>query len=362
MSLSSDYSLVDRILHYLAFSHPMVQKVMCEIENDLFGNKFKNLKSTRSIFVTGLPRAGTTLLLNLLYRTGEFTTHTYRHMPFILSPLLWSKISQPFKKEGKFKERAHGDGMTVSFDSPEAFEEIIWLAYLRKNIVHADQLSPLGPRDINTEFADVMQTSIQKLAYLATDPESSSVIPRYLSKNNANISRIEVLTRLFPDTTIVVPFRQPLAHVSSLMKQHERFTAEHGKDRFSKNYMKWLGHYEFGENFKPINFGGWLDNNAVPSQIDQDFWLQYWTAAYRYVISKNNEQIVLVDFDQLLATDKSTLKRIAERLELNNKTTFIQGGEILRAPTTQPISSTNCSEAIRSAAQEIHEQLKALAI
>jgi hypothetical protein len=360
--LSGDYSLVDRALHHIAFCHPAVQRALSDIENDLFGGKFKEIKPERAVFITGLPRAGTTMLLNLFYRTDEFVAHTYRHMPFILSPLLWAKISRPFKRRAELKERAHADGVMISFDAPEAFEEVIWLSYLRNTIVQTDRLSPLAVGDVSAEFYEKLQDSMQKLIYLAGNAGSSAVAPRYLSKNNANISRIEVLAQLFPDATIVVPFRHPLAHAGSLMRQHERFTVEHGRDRFAKNYMEWLGHYEFGDNFRPINFDGWLDGVEIQKQIDLDFWLRYWTVAYRYVLDNGGEQVVLVNFDQLLSDSGAVLGRISDRVGLNSRSTFIQGEEILCAPATKALDPADVSSESWSAAQELHTQLEQQAI
>jgi hypothetical protein len=281
-------------------------------------------------------------------------------MPFILAPLLWSGIARPFRQRVEPKKRAHGDGMMISLDAPEAFEEVIWLAYLRNSIVRPDRLLPLTVADISAEFISGMRVAMQKLIYLAVGP--SSVTPRYLSKNNANISRIDVLAELFPDATIVVPFRHPLAHVSSLQRQHEHFNVEHGQDRFAKKYMEWLGHYEFGENFRPLNIDGWLDAVAIPAQINAEFWLRYWTAAYRHVLDKSGEQVVLVNFDRLLVDGNAVLGRIAERVGLDHRSIFIQGEEILRAPTTRVPDTLDVSTEANAVALKLYAQLEQQAI
>ena len=51
-------------------------------------------------------------------------------MPFLITPMLWDSISRPFQKPGTVVERVHGDGMTVGYDSPEAFEELLWRVLL----------------------------------------------------------------------------------------------------------------------------------------------------------------------------------------------------------------------------------------
>ena len=70
------------------------------------------------IFVSGLARSGTTILLNALYESDEFASLTYRDMPFVLAPNLWSKLSNGKEKNNKV-ERAHGDGIKVSTESPD---------------------------------------------------------------------------------------------------------------------------------------------------------------------------------------------------------------------------------------------------
>ena len=362
MSLSGDYSLIDRCLHYIAFGHPSIQKALCEIENDLFSKKFEDIVSNNEVFVTGLPRSGTTLVLDMLYRTGEFSTFTYREMPFILSPIIWSKISRSFYKEAKSKERAHGDGMQVSFDSPEAFEEVIWLSYLRKKVIKPDFLSPLGPDESNPEFVHALRNSIRKVLYLDQSHKILKGESRYLSKNNANISRIDTLLELFPNSTILVLFRNPLAHIGSLMKQHDRFLKEQSTDRFTERYMSWLGHYEFGKNFKPINFDNWLDGRDVPYEVNADFWLEYWSKTYEYVLKKKTDNVLLVDFDELVKNNEEVLTAIAERIDLRDKQSLIGQSSRLRLPQSEPIVTEACSNQVRLLAGEIHEQLKSRAV
>jgi len=78
------------------------------------------------IFITSLPRAGTTILLAALNSVPQLATHLYRDMPFVMAPLLWSRLSGRFRKQAVLQERAHGDGIAIGYDSPEAFEEVIW--------------------------------------------------------------------------------------------------------------------------------------------------------------------------------------------------------------------------------------------
>jgi hypothetical protein len=358
MASGGDYNFIDRTLHHLAFSTPIVQKVLYELEDDLFGSKIESVRSDREVFVTGLPRSGTTVVLNLLYGTGEFSAFTYRHMPFVMSPLIWAKISTIFHKPAEKKQRAHGDGMEVSFDSPEAFEEIVWLAFLKDKIVKSATLSPISPDSCTAEFAEAFRVTIRKLIYLDGAGSDSLHQRRYLSKNNANISRLGLIAEVFPRAKILVPFRHPFAHVSSLMKQHELFTQRHKGDKFSKRYMEWLGHYEFGANFRPIDFDQWLGGEVSRESIDHDFWLRYWTVADNFILENKSDAMCLVDFDELLKNAETSLDKIGEHIGLRDKTRLVGEAQTLRSPTSRPSDAKIFRPGYRDAAFAVYEPLR----
>jgi hypothetical protein len=361
----SDYSRLDRLLHHLAFGSPGLQRILADLENDIYRKKIESARKGGEVFVTGLPRSGTTLLLNLLYETGEFATFTYRQMPFLQIPLLWSRMSSPFQLTATEQERAHGDQMKVSFDSPEAFEEAIWLAYMRDQIEAPHHLLPVGSKDYAPEFAAALRKTIAKVTLLHSQgqPESAARQLRYLSKNNANVSRLDALRRLFPQAVILVPFREPAAHVASLMQQHKRFLAQHQEDAFSRHYMRWLGHFEFGANLKPINFGNWLEGREPePAGVDENFWLEYWIHAYRYVLEKRSSGAVLVDFDALLRNGGSALEAIASKVQLIAPSAFIAASDTLRAPTTQAVQRSRFSPGLWGEAEGLYHELVAAAL
>ena len=362
MSYSGNYNAVDRALHRFAFFSPIVQKVLAEVENDLFKKDYAAVESQNEVFITGLPRAGTTLMLELLFETREFRTFTYRQMPFILSPLLWSKLSRSFRKAATKQERAHGDGMEISVDSPEAFDEVIWLTYMGRKIVGDDRLAPITAEDVDEDFVEAIRNCVRKLLALSEEGPPVSSALRYLSKNNANISRIEALHKIFPTSKVLIIFRHPLAHISSLARQHDRFSKEHASDKFSRKYMKWIGHYEFGGNFKPINFESWLDQTGVPSHIDQGFWLKYWNAAYTYALEHTSDNVHFVDFDGLLSDGAQALARVAELLGLSDNSALLEAGKRLRSPTTHPVELDSHLHHDWKRAQQIHSQLLTLAV
>lgn len=360
MSYAKNYSLVDRALHHVAFSLPFVQRTLGELENDLHRRELEGVVSRNELFITGVPRAGTTLVLELLYGTGEFASFTYRQMPFILAPLLWRRLSMSSRKEGVRAERAHGDGMEVSYDSPEAFEEVAWLAFLGDYILRERTLAPVPPDAVTPEAAAGLQTLVRKLLLASQGPDTGTP-RRYLSKNNANISRLRALERIFPTARVLVVFRDPLAQVASLMAQHRRFLAEHAEDHFSQRYMRWIGHFEFGANFRPIDFEGRYARDGVVSEPDIGFWLDYWASAYRHALEAGSAQVSFVDYDRLLASPAASLERLASLAAVRNIEHLAAASVTLRAPTVQPARPDALPAESWKAAQEVHEKLRAAA-
>lgn len=119
MEFENPYALVDRLLHRLSFRTVQTQIELADLEERFFGGQLADIAVRRPVFITALPRAGTTLLLELCAGLDEFATHCYRDMPFVLLPLIWNRFSSAFRRNNAPRERAHGDGMLVSIDSPE---------------------------------------------------------------------------------------------------------------------------------------------------------------------------------------------------------------------------------------------------
>jgi hypothetical protein len=233
----------------------------------------------------------------------------------------------------------------------------LWLTYLRDRIVAERTLEPLTSAMISTEFENAFRTTIQKL--LAERDRDADV--RYLSKNNANVSRLGVLSRLFPDGSIIVAFREPSAHTASLMRQHARFSTAHASDPFARRYMAWIGHFEFGQNFRPINFSGWLDGRAIDAEPAADFWLRYWTVAYRHALEHRTDNVVFVDFDRLIGERAPYLAAIARALGLRRPDALVEQAPVLRAPTTTERTAALGDETLREA-RAVHAELRAAAI
>ncbi|HSK41347.1 MAG TPA: sulfotransferase [Arenibaculum sp.] len=336
--MTAQYSWLDRFLHRVAFAQIEMQQGLSSLEDRMFAGRIPDTAPERPVFVTSLPRAGTTLLLETLSGLGDFATHTYRDMPFVLCPMLWNRMSAGFRKTQDLRERAHGDGMAVGYDSPEAFEEVAWMAFWEDKYL-PDRIIPWTAADRNSEFETFLNAHMRKIVALRADARGDAEscedggTLRYLSKNNANVARLELLPALFPDCRILVPVRAPWGHVRSLHHQHARFLDLHGTDGFGRSYMAWLGHFEFGATLKPIDFGGWLDRSGPLDPLRDEFWIAYWTNAYEAVLAAAGPNVRFIDYDCLCAEPRSMLEALAEAADLKDPAPLLARADRFRPPT-----------------------------
>ena len=266
----NNYSWLQQKLHQLALSSQFMRETTFDIESSIISTK---QQTGNHVFVAGLARSGTTILLNAIFASNQFSSLSYQDMPFILAPNLWSKLSFG-KKNGELVERAHGDGIEVSSTSPEAFEEVFWMTFDQNNKNKKEKFK---------SYVELINRRYQK--------------KRYLSKNNQNIKRVDVILKILPNAKILIPFRSPLQHSYSLLNQHKRFVAEAKKDSFVSDYMYWIGHTEFGPNYKPINDA---DLN-FKSYFDINHWLEQWYLTYDSCsqLYQNHKNVGFISYEKL---------------------------------------------------------------
>ena len=140
MLKNENYSLLSKLLHGLALGNNFIPEMLHDIEIALLKKKINSDNLTPHIFISGMARSGSTILMRFLYQTKFFASFTYRDMPFIMSPNLWSKISNKIKPKSH-KERIHGDSISINIDSPEALEEVFWRVKLQKNYIYTNKLN-----------------------------------------------------------------------------------------------------------------------------------------------------------------------------------------------------------------------------
>ena len=281
-----NYSYLDRLFHRLVLSSEMLGEALFDLDRHIY-SEHQKIKIREPVFVTGLARAGTTTLMRALHASGEFSSLTYNDMPMVLAPNFWRRLSSISKKNVDRHERAHGDGVLVDADSPEALEEVYWRTFHGREYIYSSHLTK---HEINQSSWDKFIT-YQALVCLRYGKN------RYLSKNNNNVVRIADMARFAPDAVFLVPFRNPLSQAQSLLNQHKRFS---DGSEFQKQYMTWLVHHEFGATHRPFRL---LDRTSMNLDINHiDYWLNVWIEVYGYVLkiqSTCSRNIVPVCFERL---------------------------------------------------------------
>jgi hypothetical protein len=350
-----NYSRLDRLLHRVAFAAPFVQLTAADIETMLCGASYSAARAASPIFITSLPRAGTTLMLEALNHFPSLASHTYRDMPFVLAPILWSRLSGPFRQTAELKERAHGDGMDVGFDSPEAFEEILWRTFWPHKYGDAG-IALWRPEDGNRDARGFFNSHMKKIIALRRPDRLHD--GRYLSKNNANVARLGLLVRMFPDAKILIPVRQPLAHARSLLRQHRNFLEMHQESPFVRRYMADLGHYEFGAVHRPIRFPDLDELIANRDPLTIDYWLAYWIAGFQHVLL-HRDHLIVVSYEGCCGDPARTIEAICARLDVDDEGLGPRVAELFRRDPPATTGDDSADQELLERAGQIHAALMA---
>ena len=277
-----NYNTFQKLLHQIVLGNNLISKSLYEIEKIIF-LKEKNFNESPHIFISGLPRSGTTSILNFIYSSNKFGSLKYLNMPFILSPNLSKIINQ---KNIIKKERLHSDGIKYDLNSPEAFDEFFF-----KN---------------DKEF---IKSELLNYISLVLRSEKKSI---YLSKNNLNYKRINLISSILPKSIFLIPIREPLQHAYSLLNQHINFINLQKNDDFVRKYMSYLSHNEFGLDhcswYKPIYYKNFENIN---------YWLEQWLFFYKQIFERYKAQknCIFVTYEKL--TDHRYLRDILKKINLN---------------------------------------------
>lgn len=331
----SNYPELSVLLHHLILDHYNIGIKLFKREAKITAKKGVQTRSD-FVIVTGLARAGTTSMMNMLAAEAVFSSLSYANMPFLLSPRLWERIYTP--KKDRERERSHKDGVSIGLRSAEALEEYFFKAISHDSYISEHSLSEyeLSPDD----YADY-------LSYQAIVRKSNQRI--YLAKNNNFILRYQSVRSYNQDFIQVLMFRHPLFHTSSLLEKHRQYQKLQQQDSFVLDYMNWLGHHEFGLNQKVFVF----DGQSVPlgNKEELDFWLRVWTEYYKRALKINDQKCLFVHYEDFCQQPDKILNAIVKAAKVDvgvrAQPRFINRREI----------QESYSEELLSEAIEIYEQL-----
>lgn len=299
--------------------HPRAAIRLGDIETRLLQEAIADVTVDRPIYIAGLARAGTTILLEKLAAHPEAGSHRYIDFPPVMTPYWWNRWLALVPRSGETaRERAHNDGIAVTAQSPEAFEEVLWMAFFAE--AHDPRRSAvLGREASHPHFERFYDAHIRKL--LAVRQRR-----RYLAKGNYNLVRLAYLQRLYPQARFVIAIRDPVWHIASLMKQQRLFSRGETAYPRALEHMRRVGHFEFGLDRRAIHVGddalaervatAWAAGDEVTG------WAHYWAGLYRHVAdtlendARLREGSLVVRYEDLCREPQSTLERVHAHCQL----------------------------------------------
>ena len=306
---------------------PRLWIALGNLESRVIADDIDATPVAQPIYITGVARAGSTILLETLAQHPDLGTHRYRDYPPVFTPYWWNQFLERVPQRASAPaERTHRDGIAITPESPEAFEEVIWMAFF-PGLHDPTQSAVLSSEARHPEFEAFYRDHLRKLVRVRDRR-------RYLSKDNYNVSRLEYLLKLFPDARFVIPVRDPVWHIASLMKQHALFCAGEERHPESLRHMQRVGHFEFGLDRRPINVGDTallaLITDAWARGDEVEGWARYWAYIYGHLADRLaanpalNEASLVVRFEELCRSPHEILDRTLAHCRLDTTPAWLE--------------------------------------
>lgn len=288
------------------------------LESRLMRPRLRRTAIDRPLYICGVPRCGTTILLEMLSAHPSVATHQYADMLMPYVPYAWAALmkgARPLMRDEP-RERLHRDRIVVTNLSAESVEETLWLRYF--DGLHSEASScVLGAGDAHPRFDRFYRDTIKKLLLARGRP-------RYLSKANYNVTRLGYLTRLFPHARVLLVIRHPAHHVASLVKQDRLLSSLAQADPRVATILRITGRFEFGADKR------WPRVGDDTSEIRRLYaggrvaraWAMHWAAVYDFVHRQLEAsaglaaQTLVVRYEDLCQDPGDTIDRILAHCEL----------------------------------------------
>ncbi len=290
-------------------------------ESKVLKEDIDKIKITQPIYVSGLARSGTTILLEILSHHQGLVSQQYKDFPPVYTPFWWNwLLNRMLVKKVAPVERAHRDGILVTPDSPEAVEEILWMHFFPE--VHNPSVNNILDQNTNNpDFETFYGNHIRKL--LLTKKGN-----RYLAKGNYNITRLEYILKIFPNAKFIIPIRHPINHLASLLKQHKLFCQGGRENPKALKHLQRIGHFEFGLDIRPIN----VDGQEITTLAERDIkaWASYWSKIYGYIKDKLESNpklqtaVMIVKFEDLCDDPETMLQNLMKHCNLTEGQAIVE--------------------------------------
>lgn len=291
------------------------------LESKVLARRMSAVRVDRPVYICGLPRAGTTISLQMLSEHPDVTTHKYADFLMPYAPYAWNWLFPriPVNAMREPVPRIHRDRIQVTRDSAEMGEEILWEHFF-PYIHDEERVSVLDRSTANPAFERFYEEHLRKLLL-------SRGRRRYASKAIMCVIRMQYLLRLFPDARFLLYVRNPVDHVASLLKQDRIWDELDNDDPRQIEIIELTGHHEFGSRQVMANVG----DSAVLDEIHQlrdrgrtvRARARYWAYMYDFVLKQIASDPALaravctVRYEDLCGNSAETIDRIVAHTELD---------------------------------------------
>ena len=251
----------------------------------LFFNKKLNIqnKMPNLFFCISLPRQGSTFFVDKFAAKLNLATFRYKYLPFPFSPQV-SSFFRRNKSESVPSARVHTDKMSVTENTCDSFDEILYLE--------------------NKPLSKVKEIYASICSY---ENKNGLVI-----KNNNHWKRLDKLN-YFRNACYIILLRSPIDFVYSIHKNHNLFCELAENNKFFYDYLKMTGHYEFGPHMA-LSWPGMKKNNDKSLQLNYYFmylWLKYIDSIRKFIMKPN------ANYRFILTKDMGKLSIISTHLSEN---------------------------------------------
>jgi Sulfotransferase family len=290
------------------------------LESRMLARSLAKQRVDRPVYICGLPRAGTTVTLQMLSEHPDVVTHKYADFLMPYMPWVWNKVFPriPVAAMRKPVPRIHRDRIEVTRDSAEMGEEILWEHFFPQ--VHDESTrNVLDATTSNQAFERFYREHLCKLALVRGRS-------RYVSKAIMCVVRMQYLRRLFPDARFLLYVRNPIDHVASLIKQDRIWAELEREDPRQIEIIELTGHHEFGPHQVMANVGNQQVLREIRRLFDEGRWAQsrarYWAYVYGFVTKQLDEdpelarRVCIVRYEDLCGDSLATIDRILAHSEL----------------------------------------------
>ena len=291
------------------------------LESAFLARQLAGQRVDRPVYICGLPRAGTTITLQMLSEHPDVATHKYADFLMPYMPFVWNKVFPriPVDAMRKPVPRIHRDRIEVTRDSAEMGEEILWEHFF-PHIHEESHYSVLDGSTSNPAFERFYREHLIKLELVRGRS-------RYVSKAILCVLRMQYLRKMFPDARFLLYVRNPVDHVASLIKQDRIWAELERSDPRQIEIIELTGHHEFGPNQVMANVGNPERLREIRKMFDDGRWAEsrarYWAYVYGFVANQLDSDpelarsVCIVRYEDLCGDSLTTIDRILAHTELD---------------------------------------------